>query len=36
VFTLLVNRLGQGVDLHPKPLDQKTADAAAELFKTKL
>jgi AMP-polyphosphate phosphotransferase len=35
VFTLLVNRLGQGVDLQPKPLDQQTATAAAELFKTK-
>jgi polyphosphate kinase 2 (PPK2 family) len=35
VFTLLVDRLAKGVDLQPKPLDQKTADAAADLFKTK-
>jgi polyphosphate kinase 2 (PPK2 family) len=32
VFKLLIDRLGKGIDLEPKPLDSKTAEAAAELF----
>lgn len=32
VFNILIDRLGKGVDLAPKALDPKTAEAAAELF----
>jgi AMP-polyphosphate phosphotransferase len=32
VFDILIARLGKGVDLEPKPLDPKTAEAALELF----
>ncbi len=32
VFNILAERLGQGVDLSPKPLDPKLAEAAAELL----
>ncbi len=32
VFNILAERLGKGVDLAPKPLDAKTAEAAEELF----
>ena len=35
VFQLLIERLGNGVDLQPKPLDPKTAEAAAQLFEAK-
>ncbi len=31
-FNILIGRLGKGVDLEPKPLDAKTAEAAKELF----
>ncbi|WKW51415.1 polyphosphate kinase 2 family protein [Rhodomicrobium lacus] len=32
VFKILIDRLGKGVDLEPKPLDEKTAEAARALF----
>ncbi|MBJ7533567.1 polyphosphate kinase [Rhodomicrobium vannielii ATCC 17100] len=32
VFKILIDRLGKGVDLEPKPLDEKTAEAALALF----
>jgi polyphosphate kinase 2 (PPK2 family) len=32
VFSILARRLGDGVDLEPKPLDPKTAEAAEQLF----
>ncbi|MBT3071230.1 polyphosphate kinase [Rhodomicrobium sp. Az07] len=32
VFKILIERLGKGVDLTPKPLDEKTAEAALALF----
>jgi len=32
VFSILVDRLGQGVALHPRPLDPKVAKAAARLI----
>jgi len=32
VFTILIERLGKGVDLTPKPLDEKTAEAARALL----
>jgi polyphosphate kinase 2 (PPK2 family) len=35
VFKLLIDRLGNGVDLQPKPLDPKTAEAAARLLEVK-
>ena len=35
VFNILIDRLGQGVDLSPKPLDPRLAEAAAELLTTK-
>ena len=35
VFNILIDRLGQGVDLSPKPLDPRFAEAAAELLTTK-
>jgi hypothetical protein len=34
-FKLLIDRLGHGVNLEPKPLDPETAKAAAELFRAK-
>lgn len=36
VFNILVERLGSGVDLAPKPLDPKVTEAAAKLFESKL
>ena len=35
VFSILIDRLGQGVDLSPKPLDPRLAEAAAELLTAK-
>jgi hypothetical protein len=35
VFSILIDRLGHGVDLSPKPLDPRLADAAAELLADK-
>ena len=32
VFNILIDRLGKEVDLTPKPLDPKIAEAAKELF----
>ena len=31
-FNILIDRLGKGVDLSPKPLDPRLAEAAAELL----
>jgi AMP-polyphosphate phosphotransferase len=31
-FTILLDRLGEGVPLEPRPLDPEVAEAAAHLF----
>jgi hypothetical protein len=31
-FTILIDRLGEGLRLEPRPLDSKIAEAAANLF----
>ena len=31
-FTILIDRLGEGLRLEPRPLDPKIADAAGKLF----
>ena len=33
VFTILIDRLGEGLRLEPRPLDPEIAEAAAKLFK---
>jgi hypothetical protein len=32
VFKILIDRLGKGVNLKPRPLDPKIAERAAQLF----
>ena len=35
MFNILIDRLGHGVDLSPKPLDPRLAEAAEELLANK-